>query len=235
MNLYVSYAKNVGSSHLSTATPCQDCAFAKIENGSAVAIISDGAGSRKFAKETAEILVEGVVALFDRRLLDKYIDYGLMFNYLKEQLVDSGLDIAELGATLLFVYVKNNVYYCVHIGDGGVLLKQNDEYTLLSSPENGEYANETFFLPDSHVSHFRVVSGEISGDATFLLSSDGVFDIIYDTETSTPMPACDKLAECNIWEPESNGIIENSLKEVFSQYSSDDQSIAVLSVASEGK
>lgn len=230
MKYFVSYAKNTGTYHIKNDMPCQDCTFAKTTENRAIAIVSDGAGSKTFAKETAEILVKALVSLFDKDLLKYNIEYNLLFNELANKIRESDMDIEEMAATLLFVYAEGNDYYCGHMGDGGIILMQEENSYLLSAPENGEYLNETFFLPSSDETHFRIKSGKMTDETTFILSSDGVFDLLFDTETQQVMDACKTLESWTLFEDNANELIENSLQKVLSKHSSDDQSIAVLSV-----
>lgn len=229
MKYFVSYAKNIGTYHIKYDIPCQDCTYAKTTENRAIAIVSDGAGSKTYAKETAEILVNELIGLFEKNLLKENIQYNLLFSELTNKIHESSMDTEEMAATLVFVYVDGDDYYCGHMGDGGIILMQDNKSYLLSAPENGEYINETFFFPSSDESHFRIKSGKISGETTFILSSDGVFDLLFDTETQQAMDACKILESWNVFEDNANELIENSLQKVLSKHSSDDQSIAILS------
>ncbi len=230
MKYFVSYAKNIGTYHVKYDIPCQDCTYAKTTENRAIAIVSDGAGSKTFAKETAEILVKALVRLFDKDLLKYNIEHNLLFNELASKIREADMDIEEMAATIVFVYVDGADYYCGHMGDGGIILLKDKKSYLLSAPENGEYLNETFFFPSSDETHFRIKSGKITGETTFILSSDGVFDLLFDTDTQQAMEACKTLESWNVFEDNANELIKNSLQKVLSKHSNDDQSIAILSV-----
>ena len=231
MKYYASSAINCGNSHIYANSPCEDVALVKIDKEQAIAVISDGAGSRKFAKVTAEVLVQELEKYFLNGVLETYIIGDRLYDYLNSVLYKINYPLDDLGATLLFVFVKGKTFYCVHIGDGGVIIKRNQKYEVLSHPENGQFINETFFLPDSSKKHFRVSKCEINDDTMFILASDGVFDLLYDLAENKPTSACEKLENWNIYDNQnSSQLIETSLKNTFSQYTNDDQSIAVLNV-----
>ena len=57
---------------------------------------------------------------------------------------------------------------------------------VLSYPENGMYANETYFFSGPHAAeHLRVRKGFDSGATAVLLTSDGCGDSLYDPVSYT--------------------------------------------------
>ncbi len=58
-----------------------------------------------------------------------------------------------------FAIHKNGDWVAVHIGDGGIIGRDQDgDLKIISLPENGEYANETYFVTqDDAIQHIRVV------------------------------------------------------------------------------
>lgn len=57
-------------------------------------------------------------------------------------------------------------------------------------------------------------------------------DLLYDEQTDMGMPACDKIDTLNRSRSsrECKGQLAQALRGIFSQYSSDDKSVAILSL-----
>ena len=71
----------------------------------------------------------------------------------------SGMTIASLViVTLLFVSIKNNKYIAGHIGDGIIgIIDEKGDAIVLSEPENGEFANTTYFTTsENYKYHLRL-------------------------------------------------------------------------------
>ena len=229
----MTFARKIGDQHIKNNKLCEDYVNGKFNNDTAVIALSDGGGSKKYALETATILVENIIT------------FGLerdIFNATSKDIVDimntalksATLPMEDMGATLLFVVIKDGKYLAGHIGDGVILLKDNGEFRLLSEPENGEYLNQTYFLPisieNSH--HLRLYTGDVKPDTGFILSSDGIASLLYDSNSNIGMNVCNKLDQWNrIYSfEESRQIIKENIDNVLSQYTWDDISIGVLSV-----
>lgn len=116
------------------------------------------------------------------------------------------VDISALAATILAVAVKKNRYIAIHLGDGviGAEVVASDggrELVTLSTPDNGEHSNETFFVTSGSAEEHVSISlgrvrecdrGEISG---FILMSDGPEAALYRKADSALAPACLKLLD----------------------------------------
>jgi hypothetical protein len=57
-----------------------------------------------------------------------------------------GLELRDFACTLLTAIVGTNHAVFSQVGDGAIVLRQADAYTTVFWPQNGEYANTTFFL-----------------------------------------------------------------------------------------
>jgi len=86
---------------------------------------------------------------------------------------DLGVPLRELACTVVGVVLSQDGGYLLHIGDGMAVVELVDDSTILSLPENGEYANETYFVTgDDWLPHLRITpfSGTIR---CISLMSDG--------------------------------------------------------------
>jgi hypothetical protein len=67
-------------------------------------------------------------------------------------------NISDFNSTLVACLLSPTGGFSIHIGDGAIFGESNDgRLEVISSPENGEYANETFFVTEPHwIRHLRV-------------------------------------------------------------------------------
>ena len=243
----VACGRIVGRSHAATAAPCQD--FVSVYRSSTMACIAlaDGAGSRPKSEHGAEAVVREVLRVLSADFDDFYKkccseprDLG---RNLHQKLITALCNEAELqdcevdalASTLLFVAHKGNRFIAGHIGDG--VIAQVDETgtpTVLSFPENGEYANTTVFVTDIKAAeHLRLYCGETKPNFLgFVIMSDGCAESLYDKKLSQPAAAITKLLTWNkdLSRPKVKSILAGNLEGAFSKKSSDDCSLALLSV-----
>ena len=191
-----------GTSHHSTKTPCQDKHLVLTSNDGKwlAAVVSDGAGSAKFAETGAEntvkIFAEALVSLssiLDSKAPGSWINDFLIEKILRvrQTLRDvAGKDeINEYHCTLVAALVGENGGFSIHIGDGHITggnfellndgkINLNSE-NIISLPENGEYANETYFITEGNwIKHIRV--SPLPALDWITLSSDGGSSLLFD-------------------------------------------------------
>ena len=151
-------------------------------------------------------------------------------------------DIRQYYATLLAVAFDGENVIAFHQGDG---LIANVDYkgnaSVISSPDNGEYANSTYFITDPEsVSHFRISKYEFDpgcdGNAVFLMS-DGVEKCFYSRVDKEIISSelLRWLANCAFILPRSImcKVLARLLKDDISKFSDDDLSIGVLAISSD--
>lgn len=182
----------VGFSHIEDDVPCQDANAYKVrDDGWLVAAVSDGAGSAKYSHIGADAYVSAVVNRFaeDPGLPDQSEDgivsdlkevidattRNLVDNHTPE---DEGEEVShsDFAATIIVVICNENGGAFYHVGDGAgaVLELGNLDHAIVSKPQNGEYANETYFLTmENWQDYFRITPFDEPFD-TVLLMSDGV-------------------------------------------------------------
>jgi hypothetical protein len=169
-----------GRGHEQTGAPCQDsCEVIVSPNGRWVALAaSDGAGTAKrseiganfVAREFAKCLIR-LSDECDRRapgawVSDRVIqDIVTIRSRLREEAGSD--DISDFHCTLTAALIGPTGGVTVHLGDGAIFGGAADSRVgdvidlaqdfFVSSPQNGEYANETVFLTESDwVKHLRI-------------------------------------------------------------------------------
>ena len=185
--------KITGSSHHKNNTPCQDFVRKKQFDESAILVACDGAGSAKRAKEGSEIFSEFFLnALIE---INNKITKSKPGDWLVDEVVKSvvksreGLrsktnsnELAEFHTTLVSSVVRQNGGFFAHVGDGFGIALTNIEQSLnvaSSEPENGEYANETFFVTENNwIKHLRITP--YTGTPLFVaVMSDGAASLFF--------------------------------------------------------
>lgn len=176
-NWIAAKASVIGASHKQTGQPCQDAHVVSLEGSDEwlVMVVCDGAGSasrsdegaqhvsKYFAKELASLVAElesrAPGAWINDFIISKIVEVRRQL----EELAGSD-EVRELNCTLVACLVGKNGGFTFHIGDGNIIGGyreegvRNSSYKIFQSlPENGEYANETFFITEKDwVKHLRV-------------------------------------------------------------------------------
>ena len=193
-----------GFSHFEEDIPCQDAHTFRVRDESRIiAAIADGAGSARLSHIGAQAFVDAIVAQiynlpspgeFDPQLIASEIITSV--NEMRDQLIRHGDDLQDGGtpslsdfaATLIVAVADLNGGTFFHVGDGaGVAFNQGgDLEATVSKPQNGEYANETYFLTmDDWENYLRITPFAEYSD-TILLMSDGVTPMAMSQGYATP-------------------------------------------------
>ncbi|MBZ7213561.1 PP2C family serine/threonine-protein phosphatase [Klebsiella grimontii] len=178
MNWRVYASSVIGSSHRQNNLPCQDAFCYRNLGDRLVAAVCDGAGSAAYseqgavlvARELAERLAKFTAAP-DEQQLTTLIASVREVVLLAAQ--ERGLSAGDFACTVVAAWLGETASVVLHIGDGVAELSIDAEQHF-SLPENGEYANQTWFLT-SHDwrEHLRI--RQFAGRATQLvMMSDGV-------------------------------------------------------------
>ena len=186
-------ASVAGFSHIAEGIPCQDFHSATTsENGWFVCVVSDGAGSASRGAEGSREICEqltGYLSVYLSEFTNLGVDPVIDEPDFR-QTVTSGIELvrnlletrteaeslSEFHATVVGVVAGPTGGVFFHIGDGSACA--TDTRTLspsvVSLPENGEYANETYFFtqPIWH-EHLRLTYFGEECDLVVLMS-DGV-------------------------------------------------------------
>ena len=234
----------IGTSHLDQGKGCEDVIKAVTTEDMAVIALADGAGSFSKAFEGATIATEKcskwLLNKFEWAYSAKLYDIKCsLLKTIKRSIIRKAtiekIQMEEYSSTLLFVAIKDNRYIAGHIGDGviGVITTGGDD-VVLSEPERGEFANNTFFTTSSPINkHFRLHRGTINNITSFFLMSDGSADCLYNQISNTFAPAINKfaisLAKASDAEVSLvNDALINVMEQHFSSRTNDDCSFIML-------
>jgi len=198
----------LGTSHKSVNAPCQDSATISLSNDNVwvAATVCDGAGSAKHAEDGARY----VSGQFNKKLIELaerlhtsppggWVNDAIIAYVIEIRDGLRGLakkdDIADYHTTLVAVLLGPKGGIAIHIGDGIVfagkaVFDKNSNRSLIddfvvSTPENGEYANETYFITESTwLKHLRILP---LPDANWaVLATDGGAEFLYETGGTHP-------------------------------------------------
>jgi hypothetical protein len=155
-----------GTSHLARGTPCQDvhtigCILVETEE-IFWTIVADGAGSAKHAEDGARIICDRIeervrrwfsvsrnkLTLPSREIIIKWIKR--IRKYICDIADKVGLSLRDFACTVSGIIVGGDEAICFQIGDGTIVVGDgHGEFEVVFWPENGEYANTTFFVTDN--------------------------------------------------------------------------------------
>ena len=188
-------AAATGKSHLDGGTPCQDAFFSTVVGDTLVAAVCDGAGSQPLSHLGAAAVSQGVVQALAQRIEDggtlPLQDAPALHALVAEAIatirqaleavaVVDGHELAHYAATLVGVVADAGGGAFFHIGDGQGVAELDDGNTALSLPENGEYANETYFVTgEAWCGHLRIAPFA-PGASRLALMSDGAASFVLD-------------------------------------------------------
>lgn len=153
-----------GLDHENSGTPCQDANYFKIlRNKILVSAVADGAGTALMGDLGAKIAVESAVRnvriksseiskLDDEKWKEILIgSFKSAQEAIEKEAKEKGMAVRDFATTLSLVIAYPGVVVAGQIGDGAIILADNEGLIALTKPQNGEYINETTFivLPDA--------------------------------------------------------------------------------------
>ena len=247
----VAGSRAVGRSHAAAQTPCQDyVGFTRKVDMGAVAL-ADGAGSRAQSQFGAEAVVRASLrlvttefdALYERFVQDpaaarSFIHERLM-RALKRQAKRLDCEVDALASTLLCAAHKGDRYLAFHLGDGVIVSVDGaGAAQTLSHPDNGEYANTTYFVTDAAAQdRIRLYYGEEPSRVTgFALMSDGCAETLYDKRTGSPASAVSKMVTWtrDLKRAAAMAVLDGNMERVFTKKSADDCALVLLAAPARG-
>lgn len=236
MEYKISWAAYPGIRH--TADTIEDRVSVLKKEPVCCTALADGAGSRSRsglgALEVTRVVCRKLCTDFEQLWQQSQEEIAQQIHQTcLEGLQQLEIPLPELASTLLF-FAAHQDGRCIggHLGDGVQILVQQDQVQVVSHPENGEQSNETWFVtsPDA-MEHLRVRKGRLSHPGTLLLMSDGMGQSLYQRADGRPAPACGVMAGWLRDYPEEfvEQVLQKNMEKVFSQRSSDDLSLALIS------
>ena len=231
-----------GSSHIQENKVCQDKTYIMRQGSVLAAALADGAGSAVLShhgaelvvRETCRMLVEGfdryynssTPLLLKKELLEKLIGELETMAQLYE------CEVKDLASTLLAVAVKDDRFLVVHLGDGVVGYSRGSELKTASVPQNGEFANTTYFVTSPQAFEMmKIRKGQSVAINGFILMSDGSENSLYSRQRNELAPILQRLlyrlsvTSSEYLEP----VIQASLEDVIKKKTRDDCSLVLIS------
>ncbi len=231
-----------GRGHIYKNIPCQDKTKMIFENDTNVIALADGAGFARLSHYGAACVVDSMTRLFANSFDEMFLEDDVkkvklqimekLMSQLESKAKELDCRIEDLASTMLMVAVKNDRFIMGHIGDGVIGYLDGKTLKVASSPNNGEFANETFFVTSNNaIGKMKIFKGEINEIAGFILMSDGTENSLYNKQRKSLSPAIIKLLKRNtiLNEEAMCEKLEDTFKNVISTRTFDDCSIALLS------
>jgi len=171
----------------------QDCASDFYDRDLAIIVVCDGAGSKTFGGVGSYYLCRVLIRYLrltkpsDHVIFRESIERAIVrFRCVIERLCrqkNLRVTLEDFACTMMVCFrqicADRTLNYCAHLGDGAIFYLDSTFETaeFVSLPENGEYANQTYFVTDENWrEHLRIHS-----------PPDGAFNLILMTDGVTPM------------------------------------------------
>jgi hypothetical protein len=178
MNQWVTASASVrGAGHVKTNTPCQDYSIVRTSADSkwVSIVVSDGAGTANRSDEGARHVTQyfgselmKLATELNTRSPGNWVNDFVIEKVLETRkalrLIAQSDNIRDFNCTLVACLIGPQGGFSIHIGDGVIIGGFRDHTNgvdsgrlFASKPENGEYANETFFITEKDwIRHLRI-------------------------------------------------------------------------------
>lgn len=230
-----------GKGHAKKNLPCQDKVARRAENGIHVIALADGAGSASLSHFGAQVVVNCVtdfvaekffdlIAQEDGRLVMQEI-LSVVLQALNNEADLRKCSLKDLASTLLIAAVGDEKFFLAHLGDGVIGYLNETGLKVATTPDNGEFGNETVFVTSANAAaHMRIFKGALKNISSFILMSDGSEQSLYNKRNKTLAPAVKRLMhrttliDADVLTPQ----LERALSTVVAENTHDDCSVAIL-------
>ncbi|NMC21134.1 MAG: protein phosphatase 2C domain-containing protein [Thermogutta sp.] len=243
----------IGTQHMAAGGRCEDgwsTVRRRYPDGRTIlgVCVCDGAGSTSHGWLGAQIASRVVAAWladnFDGALADPVEDNRWSISSVAKRAIrrvaeKAGLSIKDYACTMVALAVSSDGrWIAAHLGDGAIVGMFDGCLRLISSPRKGEFANETYFITDQDSVEnieFQSSAGFDIGEqgTAFALFTDGVEVTLVNRHTREVAPALRYmlgwLADHD--EGEVAQDLEEQVKSVFQQHTSDDCTLALVAKA----
>ncbi len=166
-NWIYAFTSITGTSHEKLNLPCQDCCecqVIKLSEGSEilVAVVSDGAGSAKYAEDASRLIcslvIREILAFFENgngleRINREFIND--LIKHIREEILlradNTNSKLRDYASTVLTAIIGESEAVFFQLGDGAIVVSDSEEinnYGYVFWPQRGEYENTTFFITD---------------------------------------------------------------------------------------
>lgn len=191
-------ASIIGSSHISSGTPCQDDNITDIVldnkgNGCIVCLAADGAGSASEGGKGAEISCLTAIASIEQSIqTSSEITNQTVVGWVEDirHAIGQEVELTELtyrdyACTFLGAVVTKDSSILFQIGDGAIVASSNGVQGVVFWPESGLYANMTYFITDDNaLDNLHIVITKTPFDEMAILT-DGLqrLSLLFDSQT----------------------------------------------------
>lgn len=190
-----------GTSHTRSGTPCQDSCFADVvacaTGDLLLAFVSDGAGSASHAAEGSELAVSALRCEVEKWASSGQPDSGFNRDVILAWISATqdeigraakaqGLTPRDYACTVLGAVIDAKRAAFFQVGDGAIVVSDGPAYAPITWPEEGEYANATYFVTDHDaVAHAQIIISDREHDEVALFS-DGLqrLALVYETRAA---------------------------------------------------
>jgi serine/threonine protein phosphatase PrpC len=192
-------ASRVGTSHERTGSKRQDafrCVLSSRRRSVLIAIACDGAGSSshggigaaltsRHLSQAAKVAVKGSpLEIGDDQIID-WVDSCR--DRIAATAKRHSLTPREFATTVVMIVTNGRESLVLHIGDGAIVGrdKATHRWTVLSWPENGEYASTTYFITDEAGAKARI-SRHTQPIDRLAVFTDGIERLALDLAATVP-------------------------------------------------
>lgn len=231
----------IGSSHLKAGLPCQDKVCSYRDKEVTVIAVADGAGTARLSHYGAEAVLkdlskevgEHFEEYFEENdpIAMRWAIYAKIRETLEKTQVKLECELKDLSSTFLLVAVSGFRYLVIHMGDGVIGYLKEGEIRVASAPDNGEFANETFFTTSLFsLEKMRIFKGEDAEIHGFVLMSDGPEQALYHKQTGKLSQGIKRIMHMMTLCPEHamKELLAETFEDVILNHTQDDCSMAVL-------
>jgi hypothetical protein len=179
---------------------CQDFWHHDTKENSLAICVCDGAGSARLSRVGAYVVAAEVTnaLITQEAVCDESMKsaFRTARSKLDRWAAAGGCSVSDLACTVLAVWANPRSTYMAHLGDGVIIRRSRttQEVTIVSGPERGEFANETYFLTSSNwENHVRVK--KMPAEHSLCIMTDGCQSAALESPpVSGPYrPFCDPL------------------------------------------
>jgi hypothetical protein len=93
----------------------------------------------------------------------------------------------DFASTLVFVVASEQATVCAQVGDGAIVLNDGKKLAVALWPENGEYANQTYFVSQEDAAE-HIQFAKFGPVRDFVLFSDGLQRLALNEAERVPHP-----------------------------------------------
>lgn len=191
-------ASVIGTAHQSNNTDCQDSHIIEQVTSSTgnylLAIVADGAGSAVQGGQGAALACHGVASCLKQQLAaNKPLNQALIAHALllartaiQQQAAANQLAMRDYATTVSGIVIAEQNALSFQIGDGAIIASINGYQGLIFEPDNGLYANMTYFLTDEDYASHLMIQAVGACIEEVMLFSDGLQRLALNLDAKTP-------------------------------------------------